>query len=431
MSNFQSAAQDEIHLKISRNFKKVNEWYVEKRKGYAYPFYTSVDVRDSGFKVAVVDANIYPAGFNNICPTDQEAAGSAVENYLRTYYSKPIEKIGLLCEEHTSNLNYWDNVLALKAIIEQTGRQVQLTIPKHLDKAVEIKTASGKVAHVLPFIKKDGIAFIGSDFVPDIIISNNDFSDANESWAQGLSIPINPPRELGWYQRRKSTHFEHYNALAGEIANVIDLDPWKLQVNTQVLFDCDLGYPENRERAAQKAQLMLEQMKEEYRVRKIADEPVLFIKNNSGTYGLAVAMVKSGDEILNWNSKARTKMKAAKGGNGVTELLFQEGIPSALKVDGLTCEPAIYLLGCDLAGGFLRAHGERGPTESLNSPGAVYKRLCVTDLKIDVEDNPMENVYGMAARLSSLAIGREARAMGVVYTDYSQDGTCPKTGRHL
>lgn len=431
MSSFKSKAQDEIHLKISRNIKKVHEWYADKRKGYAYPFYTSVDIRDSGYKVAVVDANIYPAGFNNICPTDQEAAGAAVESYLRTYYSKPMEKICLLCEEHTSNLNYWDNVLTLKNIIEQTGRQVRLSIPKQLDKVIEIKTASGQIAQVYPFIKKGDRAETGEGFVADIVISNNDFSDSNEIWAKGLSIPVNPPRELGWYQRRKSTHFKHYNELSGELAKLIDIDPWILQVNTDVLFDCDLGYPENRDKAASKAQYMLDKMKEDYRIRDIKDDPVLFIKNNSGTYGLAVAMVRSGDEILSWNSKARTKMKAAKGGNGVTELLFQEGIPSALKVDGATCEPAIYLLGCELAGGFLRAHSERSATESLNSPGAVYKRLCVTDLKVDVEGNPMENVYGMAARISSLAIGREAREMGVIYTDYSVDGMCPKTGRPL
>src|SRR5690606_976708 len=154
MSNFKSQAQDEIHLKISRNLKKVQEWYTEKGKGYAFPFYTSVDVRDSGFKVAVVDANIYPAGFNNVCQTDQETASSAVENYLKTYYKKPISRVCLLCEEHTSNLNYWDNVITLKTIIEQSGRQVRLSIPRTLEKAVEIKAASGRTAQVFPFKKE-------------------------------------------------------------------------------------------------------------------------------------------------------------------------------------------------------------------------------------------------------------------------------------
>lgn len=425
MSHFVSKAQDEIHLKISKNLSRLHDWYMESRKGYAYPFYTSVDVRDSGFKIAVVDANIYPAGFNNICVTDRESAGPAIENYLRSHYGKPIEKIGLLCEEHTNNLNYWDNVLALKEMIETTGRQVRVTIPKKIDNPIELKTATGRTLTIYPFIKESERSLVGKDFVPDIIISNNDFSDANEIWAQGLSIPINPPRELGWYQRRKSTHFKFYNSLANEVAALIDVDPWMLQVKTDVLFDCDLGFAENREEAAQKAQQMIDQIKIEYEQKGVREDPVLFVKNNSGTYGLAVAVVKSGEEILSWNSKARTKMKAAKGGHGVTELLFQEGIPSTLKVEGATCEPAVYLLGCELAGAFLRAHNEKGATESLNSPGALYKRLCVTDLKVDVAGSPMENVYGLVARMASLAIGREAQEMGIVYTDYNIDGGCP------
>jgi glutamate--cysteine ligase len=81
------------------------------------------------------------------------------------------------------------------------------------------------------------------------------------------------------------------------------------------------------------------------------------------------------------------------------------------------------MIGCELAGGFLRAHGQKGPTESLNSPGAVFKKLCVTDLKVDLHGRPMENVYGWVAKISSLAVGREAAEMGVAYTDFNVDGS--------
>ena len=33
-------------------------------------FYCSVDLRDSGDKIAPVDCNLFPAGFNNICEID-------------------------------------------------------------------------------------------------------------------------------------------------------------------------------------------------------------------------------------------------------------------------------------------------------------------------------------------------------------------------
>lgn len=415
--------QSYLHQRMSKKTEQISAWFHDRRKGYAFPFYSSFDIRDSGFKVAPVDANIYPAGWNNICPTDKESIGPAIDAYLSGHYGKSIKKICLLTEEHTSNLYYWDNVNALKMMIESTGREVRLSVPRAIEQDFQIQSAGGANLKVHAFRKNEAVVTIGSDFVPDLILSNNDFSDSKEAWASGLKIPINPPRELGWYQRKKSLHFKYYNQLAREFAEILEVDPWTFEVETEVLFDCDLGFSENRDRAAQKADEMLKNLRAKYAQQGIDQEPVLFIKNNSGTYGLAVAQVKSGSEILQWNSKARTKMKAAKGEGGVTELLFQEGIPTALSVEGQTCEPCIYMVGCELAGGFLRAHGQKGPTESLNSPGAVYKKLCVTDLKVDLPGRPMENVYGWVARISSMAIGREAAEMKVVYTDFNVDGS--------
>ena len=103
-------------------------------------------------------------------------------------------------------------------------------------------------------------------------------------------------------------------------------------------------------------------------------------------------------------------MKAAKGGRDISEVIIQEGVPTVVRTpDGQTAEPCIYMIGCQLAGGFLRTHGEKGPQESLNSPGAVYKRLCIADLELKQEGCPMENAYGWVARLAFLSIAREVR----------------------
>jgi glutamate--cysteine ligase len=111
-------------------------------------------------------------------------------------------------------------------------------------------------------------------------------------------------------------------------------------------------------------------------------------------------------------------MKAAKGGRDVEEVIIQEGIPSVVKADSASAEPVIYMVGCELAGGFLRTHAEKSSTESLNSPGAVYKKLCVTDLTDDRTNCPNENVYGWSAKLGLLAIGLEAQEMKVQYKNY-------------
>ena len=108
-------------------------------------------------------------------------------------------------------------------------------------------------------------------------------------------------------------------------------------------------------------------------------------------------------------------MKAAKGGGSVNEVLIQEGVVSNLINETETSEPAVYMIGCKLAGGFLRAHDKKGPTENLNSPGAIYKRLCVSDLNINVAGSPMENVYGWVAKVGALALSLEAKEMKVQF----------------
>lgn len=112
-------------------------------------------------------------------------------------------------------------------------------------------------------------------------------------------------------------------------------------------------------------------------------------------------------------------MKAAKGGGGISQVVIQEGIPTQVRDgDGQVSEPAIYMIGCQLAGGFLRTHSQKSETDSLNSPGAVFKRLCVSDLKIKLEGCPQENAYGWVARLAFLAVAQEAKEAQVFMKGY-------------
>ncbi|HEX4924161.1 MAG TPA: glutamate--cysteine ligase [Bdellovibrionales bacterium] len=412
--------QDLVHKKIIANKDKISKWFRSKREGRAFPFYTSVDVRDSSQKVVIVDANIFPAGFNNICATDKDNVPEIVKYYLDTHYGSEFKKLILLTEEHTGNSFYWENVNTLQTLITAAGREVRVAVPRQFDEPVEVQAASGAKVLVHSAKREGDRVSAGAGFVPDLIISNNDFSDAYEEWSAGLSVPINPPRELGWFQRKKSDHFEFYNQLAGEFADLIGVDRWVFQVKTERFAAFDISDDDSLAKLADKVDEMLKSIADEYKKRGLTETPFVFIKNNSGTYGMGVTSVKSGDEVRGWNSKTRKKMKVSKGSRTVEEVIIQEGVPSIVKSGTDTAEPTIYIVGCDLVGGFLRSHHEKGPDESLNSPGAVYKRLCVSDLKVNVEGSPMENVYGWVARLSSLAIGLEGERLGIKYDKFKK-----------
>lgn len=413
-----------LHRKIVENCEAVQAWFREKGQGLAFPFYSSFDLRDAGFKLGPVDANIFPAGFNNICRVDRENSEDIAKQYLDDHYGSSMKKILLLTEEHTGNPYYWDNVLSLKQILEGAGREVRLAVPRALETPLKITSASGVSLEVGSAIRKDaGVEIEG--FSPDLIISNNDFSLQYEEWAQGLETPMNPPRELGWYRRRKDRFFRVYNELVTEFCELLKLDPWTMQVETEVFSDFDIDDEDSRERLSESAQKVYDRVKAKYKEHGIDREPFLFVKNNAGTYGLGVVQVKHPEEIKSWNYKARKKMKAAKGGREITEVIIQEGIPTTTHAEGgQTAEPVIYMIGCALSGGFLRAHGEKADDDSLNSPGAVFQRLCVADLNVKLGDCPMENSYGWVAKLAFLSVAREAKELGVEFKNYKVTEKC-------
>lgn len=413
-----------IHQKAVANRDRVDAWFRSRSQNLQFPIYSSFDIRDAGFKQGPVDANIFPAGFNNICHVDREHSIEVAKEFIDAHYGSDVRKILLLTEEHTQNPYYWDNVSVLTKILSGSGREVRLAIPRVMPAPLQVVNASGETLTVHSATRSgDGINSEG--FVPDLIVSNNDFSTEYEEWAQGLETPVNPPRELGWYRRRKDRFFKVYNQFAAEFCDLIQMDPWLMQVETEVFLGFEVDSEESRDQLAAHAQGLYDRIKRNYSAHGIERDPFLFIKNNAGTYGLGVIQVKSPAEIRDWNYKSRKKMKAAKGGREITEVIIQEGIPTTVLAEGgRTAEPVIYMIGCQLAGGFLRAHGDKDDEQSLNSPGAVFQRLCVADLKLKLEGCPRENSYGWVAKLAFLSVAQEAKELGVAFRNYRAGGKC-------
>lgn len=409
-----------LHRSFCGNSDRLADWFCKKTEVLNYPIYSSYDIRDAGFKISNVDANIYPAGFNNICPTDKETSIGLMKQYLEKHYGVGVQKIFLVTEEHTNNPFYWENILTIQSLFESSGKKVMIGIPRQLESPLTVVSATGvQVAVHSAFEENKDFA----SFNPDLIISNNDFSNAYEDWALQVKRPLNPPRELGWYQRKKSRYFKLYNELVNEFSALAEIDPFLLNVRTEVFEGFDLSDENSRKHLAEKVDQFLAALKSEYEKRDISQTPFAFVKNNSGTYGLAVIKVESGKEVLDWSYKSRKKMKAAKGGRDVDEVIIQEGIPTVVSSEGSTAEPVVYMIGCELAGGFLRTHSEKSAIDSLNSPGAVYKKLCVSDLNVSLKGSPLENVYGWSARLGLLAIALEGQEMGVKYPGF-QPSAC-------
>ena len=58
----------ELERKFLDSRTAIEQWFRAQWLDHTPPFYSSVDLRNSGFKLAPVDTNLFPGGFNNLNP---------------------------------------------------------------------------------------------------------------------------------------------------------------------------------------------------------------------------------------------------------------------------------------------------------------------------------------------------------------------------
>ena len=242
---------------------------------------------------------------------------------------------------------------------------------------------------------------------------NNDLSAGVPEILKNLSQRVMPSTELGWSQRLKSDHFSYYADVANEFATLLNADPWIFQPYFDRCSDIDFMKQEGISCLIKSAEILFARIKQKYDEYGITKEPFLVVKADQGTYGMAVMMIKSVDELRNMNRKQRTSMSTLKGGLSVTQVIIQEGVYSFETVDdGAVAEPVIYMIGRHVVGGFYRVHAGRGSDENLNAPGMDFKPLAFARAchgPCQDEDRSVNRfyAYGVVGRLALLAAARE------------------------
>jgi glutamate--cysteine ligase len=379
--------------------------------------YGSVDLRNSGFKLAPVDMNLFPAGFNNI-QLNPVFVTLSIEAAKRVVYqhAASAKNILLVPENHTRNVFYWENVSALLEVLTGAGFAVRVgSLRSDLVEPQEYPLANG--SHIkIEAVRRVDNKLLVDGFTPDLILLNNDLSDGIPDILQNLQQPIAPPAELGWSQRLKSEHFQYYEKVTDEFAQLIQIDPWFIAPLFRQCGDIDFMRREGEACLASHVENLLAVLKQKYAEYKIPQQPYIVIKADAGTYGMAIMMVKSVEEVLSLNRKQRTHMSKSKGGQPVRSVIVQEGVYTfeTWGDDHAVAEPVVYMWGERVVGGFYRVHKDRGIDENLNSPGMHFEPLVFSKGCHEPSRPPIVGecqnrfyAYGVIARLSMLAAARE------------------------
>ena len=409
---------NELEQRILESLPAIERWFRLEWMEHTPPFYTSVDVRNAGFKLAPVDTNLFPGGFNNLTaemlPLAVQAAMAAIEKIC-----PEAKNLLLIPEKHTRNTFYLANVQRLVQIFHMAGLNVRLgTLDDTVTQPTEIALPDGSSLTLEPLLRTRGRLGL-KNFDPCTILLNNDLSAGVPKVLQNLHEQfLLPPLHAGWATRRKTNHFHAYEEVAKKFAKLLGMDPWLINPMFAKCGEINFEDGSGDESLMSNAETLLGKVRRKYKEYGIQEKPFIIVKADAGTYGMGIMTVRDPKDLADLSRRTRNKMSVIKDGQEVREVILQEGVPTYERVNDAVAEPVVYMIDRYVVGGFYRVNAERGIDENLNAPGAHFAPLAFAEhnqlpkpgAKPGASAPNRFYMYGVIARLAMVAASYELEA---------------------
>jgi glutamate--cysteine ligase len=409
---------NELEQRILESMPAIERWFRLEWMEHTPPFYSSVDLRNAGFKLAPVDTNLFPGGWNNLTPEmlplAVQAAMAAIEKIC-----PEAKNLLLVPEKHTRNTFYLANVQRLMQIFHQAGLNVHLgSLDPEIKGPTPLTLADGSTLTIEPLVRTRGR--LGTkDFDPCTVLLNNDLSAGIPKVLEDLHEQyLLPPLHAGWAVRRKTNHFQSYEEVAKKFAKLLGMDPWLINPMFAQCGEVNFAEGAGIECVQSNADALITKIRRKYKEYGINEKPFVVVKADNGTYGMGIMTVRDAKELDALNRRTKNKMSVIKDGQEVTEVIIQEGVPTYERVNDAVAEPVVYMLDRYVVGGFYRVHAERGIDENLNAPGSSFVPLAFAEsaqlphvgAKPGASAPNRFYMYGVIARLAMLAASYELEA---------------------
>ena len=396
----------------------IERWFRLEWTQHTPVFYSSVDIRNAGFKLAPVDTNLFPGGWNNLTtamlPLAVQAAQAAIEKIC-----PEAKNLLIIPENHTRNTFYLTNVLQLQRIFSTAGLNVRIgSINPEIKDVTPITLPNGETIVLEPVVRSKRRLGL-KDFDPCTILLNNDLSAGIPAVLENLHEQyLLPPLHAGWAVRRKTKHFQSYEEVAKRFGKMLGIDPWLINPMFNQCGEVNFAEGTGMECLRSNVDALLTKIKRKYKEYGINEKPFVVVKADNGTYGMGIMTVRDVSDLDQLNRKTRNKMSVIKDGQEVSDVIIQEGVLTHERINDAVAEPVVYMMDRYVVGGFYRVHAERGIDENLNAPGASFVPLAFDEsahlpqpgVKPGASVPNRFYMYGVIARLAMLAASYELEA---------------------
>lgn len=373
---------------IKSNFESLKQDLNLFSNNQALPIYSSVDIRINSFKTAVVDTNLFPAGFNNLCQYSQQD----ISTILSSTISKSVvncKRILILAENHTRNKFYLENLHCLKKFLCEAGFSVDICSLFNRDLLAsmpsgftELLSSSNNLVRIYSF---EWLKNQRNLFNYDFVLLNNDLINGVPEVLKQLEIPTYPSIFAGWHSRNKSHHFKEVDRITNLISSKYDIDPFFISTSFVELNNLEINDSKDRKKLYENAKMLFSRLEAKYKLYNIDQKPFLFLKANRGTYGMGVTSIESPEEILDFNRKRRNNLSKGKESKIIDSYMLQEGVSSTLKINNQVAEVCMYHSLDTYLGGFYRLNDRKNDRSNLNSQGMSFQQMNLKLNKANIE----------------------------------------------
>ena len=259
------------------------------------------------------------------------------------------------------------------------------------------------------------------DFDPCTILLNNDLSTGIPGILEDIHEQyLLPPLHAGWSVRRKSNHFHSYEEVSKRFGKLLGIDPWLINPMFNKCGEVDFtkGSSAGMDCLRTNADALLTKIRRKYKEYGINEKPFVVVKADNGTSGMGIMTVRDVKDLDDLSEKTRSRMATGKTGRQIDQVIIQEGVLTAERINEAVAEPVVYMMDRYVVGGFYRVHAERGIDENLNAPGAHFVPLAFSEStrlpqpgeKPGASAPNRFYMYGVIGRLAMLAASYELEA---------------------
>ena len=409
---------NELEQRILDSMPAIERWFRLEWMEHTPPFYSSVDVRNAGFKLAPVDTNLYPGGWNHLAPEmlplAVQAAMAAIEKIC-----PEARNLLVIPENNTQDPSYLANVAQLQRIFHRAGLNVRIgSIDPDLKDATTVTLPDGDTLVLEPVVRSQYRLGV-KHFDPCTILLNNDLSAGPPGILEDLHEQyLLPPLHAGWSVRRKSHHFRSYEEVSKRFGKMLGVDPWLINPMFSTCSELDFVSGQGQECLKTNVDALLQKIRRKYKEYGIHEKPFVVLKADNGTRGMGVMTVHDPRDLDALDEAARRRLGAIQARQTMSQVILQEGVLTRERIDGSPAESVVYMMDRYVVGGFSRVHANRRDDENLNLPGARYvpmtfdgvSHLPQPGAKPGASEPNRFYMYGVVARVAMLAASYELEA---------------------